>query len=70
MRNSDGREEEAAVATHPATTSEIERSANGLNTKREPPHLSAGPNALPHYQPDPRPPDGHTFYETPNLKAL
>jgi hypothetical protein len=27
------------------------------------PHLSAGPNSLPHYQPDPRPPEGHTFYE-------
>lgn len=48
---------------------QIERNANG-NVKRCPPHASAGPHALPHYQPDPRPPDGHTFYETPNRKAV
>jgi hypothetical protein len=47
----------------------IERNANG-NAKRCPPHANAGAHALPHYQPDPRPPDGHTFYETPNLKAF
>ncbi len=47
----------------------IERNANG-SAKRCPPHASAGANALPHYQPDPRPPAGHTFYETPNRKAL
>src|SRR5438067_10949714 len=39
----------------------IERNANG-NAKRCPPHLNAGPLALPHYQPDPRPPAAHTFY--------
>lgn len=33
------------------------------------PHRSAGPHALPHYQPRSRPPDGHTFYETPRRKA-
>lgn len=33
------------------------------------PHSSAGPHALPHYQPRTRPPDGHTFYETPRRKA-
>jgi hypothetical protein len=37
--------------------------------KREDPHGKAGPHALPHYQPDPRPPEGHTFYETPRRKA-
>src|SRR5213596_1273521 len=47
----------------------IERSANG-RSKRCPPHANAGPNALPHLQPDPRPPTGHSFYETPNRKAL
>jgi hypothetical protein len=47
----------------------IERNANG-SAKRCPPHASAGPYALPHYQPDPRPPAGHTFYETPNRKAV
>jgi hypothetical protein len=46
----------------------IERNANG-NAKRCPPHKNAGPLALPHYQPDPRGVAGHTFYETPNLKA-
>lgn len=47
----------------------IEQAANG-KVKRCPPHASSGPNALPHYQPDPRPPAGHTFYETPNRKAV
>jgi hypothetical protein len=47
----------------------IEANANGT-WKRCPPHATAGPNALPHYQPDPRPPAGHTFYETPNRKAI
>src|ERR1700751_5973618 len=35
----------------------IEANANG-KAKRCPPHL--GPRSLPHYQPDPRPPEGHT----------
>ncbi len=30
------------------------------------PHASAGPHALPHYQPAERPPAGHSFYETEN----
>jgi len=38
--------------------------------KRCPPHPRAGAQALPHYQPDPRPPAGHTFYETPQRKAI
>src|SRR5437899_4514108 len=37
--------------------------------KRGEPHDLAGPFALPHYQPDPRPPEGHTFYETARRKA-
>jgi hypothetical protein len=37
--------------------------------KRGGPHDLAGPNALPHYQPNPRPPDGHVFYETGRRKA-
>ena len=37
--------------------------------KRSDPHHLAGPRALPHYQPHPRPPTGHTFYETPRRKA-
>jgi hypothetical protein len=47
----------------------IEMNANG-SAKRCPPHPSAGPNALPHYQPDPRPPAGHSFYETPHRKTI
>ena len=34
------------------------------------PHPNAGPNVLWHFQPDPRPPEGHTFYETSTRKAL
>ena len=38
--------------------------------QRGTPHLStAGPHALPHYQQDQPPPDGHTFYETGRRKA-
>lgn len=47
---------------------EIERNANG-GAKCCFPHLSAGSRSLPHWQPDPRPPEGHTFYETDKLKA-
>jgi hypothetical protein len=46
----------------------IERNANG-KAKCCFPHLSAGSRSLPHWQPDPRPPEGHSFYETDNLKA-
>ncbi len=46
----------------------IEQSANGP-WRRCPPHASAGRNSLPHYQPQSRPPTGHTFYETPHRKA-
>jgi hypothetical protein len=34
--------------------------------KQEPPHKDAGVHALPHFQPNARPPQGHTFYETEN----
>lgn len=56
------------LATNRRLAGTIERNANGV-AKRCPPHPSSGPNALPHYQPDPRPPAGHTFYETPHRKA-
>lgn len=46
----------------------IERTANG-NVALEYPHRSAGVRALPHWQPDPRPPRGHSFYETEHRKA-
>src|SRR6266487_2197848 len=57
------------LAANRSLAGAIERSANRI-AKRCPPHASAGSNALPHYQPDPRPPAGHTFYETPNRKAI
>jgi hypothetical protein len=56
-------------AANRALARDIEHSANG-RYKRCGPHPNAGPSALPHYQPDPRPPEGHTFYETPNRRAL
>jgi hypothetical protein len=37
--------------------------------QRGDPHKRAGPLVLPHFQPDPRPPAGHTFYETDKRKA-
>ena len=33
------------------------------------PHKDAGAYALPHFQPEPRPPAGHSFYETEHRKA-
>lgn len=56
------------LATNRATADRIETSANGVS-KRCPPHVNAGPNALPHFQPKSRPPTGHTFYETDKRKA-
>jgi hypothetical protein len=37
--------------------------------QRSDPHRRAGPLALPHFQQDLPPPEGHTFYETANRKA-
>ncbi len=48
---------------------DIEQAAGGSYVLH-PPHPTAGTYSLPHYQPDPRPPNGHTFYETPNRKAF
>lgn len=56
------------LAMNRATAERIETAANGVS-KRCPPHVNAGPNALPHYQPKSRPPTGHTFYETDKRKA-
>jgi hypothetical protein len=47
----------------------VEKQANG-KWRRCPPHASAGPKALPHYQPVFRGPSGHTFYETSRRKAF
>jgi hypothetical protein len=52
------------------TARDIEQAASG-RWKRCRPHLNAGPNALPHYQPDPRgQTTGHTFYETDTKHPL
>ena len=51
-----------------AMASSIELAANGAYL-RHTPHARAGPNALPHVQPVSRPPEGHTFYETPHRRA-
>lgn len=37
--------------------------------RREDPHRRAGPLALPHFQQETPPPEGHAFYETANRKA-
>ncbi|MCE9554402.1 MAG: hypothetical protein K8T91_13625 [Planctomycetes bacterium] len=47
----------------------IETAAHG-SCLAERPHKNAGPHALPHFQPETRPPMGHTFFETgKNKKA-
>jgi hypothetical protein len=52
------------------TARDIEQAASGY-WRRCKPHLNAGPNALPHYQPDPRGQTmGHTFYETDTKHPL
>jgi hypothetical protein len=37
---------------------------------RSAPHRLAGPRALPHFQQEDDDHEGHTFYETPNLRAM
>lgn len=46
----------------------IEKNANG-RVKHCGPHQNAGSHALWHFQPDPRGPQGHTFYESPGRSA-
>jgi hypothetical protein len=46
----------------------IETAANG-NCIEHSPHFSMGPGALFHFQPDPRPPDGHCFFESKTRKS-
>ena len=42
--------------------------AVGPRTGPQKPHTRAGPLALPHFHQVSRQPDGHTFYETDNLR--
>jgi hypothetical protein len=51
-----------------ALAEKIETTANG-NCKACPPHYVMGPGAMFHFHADPRPPDGHCFYETTKHKA-
>jgi hypothetical protein len=46
----------------------IERAANG-GCRACPPHYMMGPGAMFHFHADPRPPDGHCFYETVKRKS-
>jgi len=48
---------------------QIEEAAVGPTAIHQLPHYRAGPYALPHWQPNPRPPAGHSFYETGGVKA-
>lgn len=41
----------------------------GTPTLPQPPHMRAGPRALPHFHQQSRNPGGHGFYETDNRKA-
>ncbi len=57
-------------AANSVTACRIEQAASG-RWRRCRPHVNAGPNALPHYQPDPRgTTTGHTFYESDTKHAL
>jgi hypothetical protein len=58
---------EGAPRVNRAVAQKIEN-AVGPN-ERQDPHRSAGPYALPHFQPRQRPPEGHSFYETAGKKA-
>jgi len=51
---------------------QIEESVVGFgNVLEHAPHMTiAGPQALPHFQPNHRPPQGHTFFETTTQKAI
>lgn len=59
----------STLAANRTLAKSIEQGANG-RYKLCPPHANAGLHALPHCQPEQRPPEGHTFYETPNRKAV
>ncbi|MEI8371372.1 MAG: hypothetical protein WCJ35_00905 [Planctomycetota bacterium] len=50
---------------------EIEEAVVGVgNAKEDPAHIvSAGSDALPHFQPKVRPPTGHGFFEIGTAKA-
>ena len=58
------------VAVNRRVARSIEFNANGRYMQQQPHLKTAGPKALPHFQPLPRPPAGHTFYESAKRKAV
>jgi hypothetical protein len=49
---------------------ELIEAAVGPYVRSAPHKRGAGPHALPHFQQQDETHEGHTFYETPNLRAL
>jgi hypothetical protein len=48
-----------------------EGAAGSRNVMEHPAHKkTAGPDALPHFQPKNRPPEGHSFFETRSERAI
>jgi hypothetical protein len=62
---------DGSTADNRKVAKEIEEAVVGAgNAKEDPAHvISAGPDALPHFQPKGRPPAGHSFFETSTAKA-
>jgi hypothetical protein len=62
---------DGSLADNRMLAKEIEEAVVGVgNAKEDPPHvIAAGPDALPHFQPKVRPPQGHSFFETSTQKA-
>ena len=62
---------DGSTAENRKLTKEIEEAVVDVgNAKEDPAHvIAAGPDALPHFQPKVRPPDGHSFFETSTQKA-
>ena len=62
---------DGCLADNRMLAKEIEEAVVGVgNAREDPAHVvSAGPDALPHFQPKVRPPSGHTFFETSAARA-
>ncbi len=62
---------DGSLADNRRLAKEMEEAVVGVgNAQEDPPHvISAGPDALPHFQPKVRPPAGHSFFETGTAKA-
>jgi len=62
---------DGSTADNRKLAKEIEEAVVGIgNAREDPAHvITAGPDALPHFQPKARPPAGHSFFETSTQKA-